>query len=300
MIRAVARRLLLVPPTLLGITLVTFVLVNLAPGDPASLRAGVGRGVTAEVIAENRALAGLERPLLERYVVWIGRSARLDFGISLRDGRPVRDAILDALPHTALLALIATLLAFGAAVPLGVFAARQDRTRTGTALEVGLAIAYGVPSLALALVLLSAGASYGEGWLAPSLCLALPSVVTLSRYQRGSLLAVLRADYIRTARAKGASERAVFFGHALANALLPMVTLLGAEVPALLSGSVLVEQVFGVRGIGMLGYEALLSRDYPMLMALTTLAALCTLCGVLVADAAYGLLDPRLRFAEPT
>lgn len=295
MIRAALGRLLLVPPTLLGITLVTFLLVHLAPGDPASLRAGVGRGVTAEVIAENRALAGLDQPLAKRYGAWLWRSARFDFGVSLRDGRPVREAVLEALPRTALIGLAAALIAFGLAVPLGAFAARRDGTRAGGALEVTLAIAYGVPSLALALALLRLGAPWGEGLLAPATCLAFPSVVTLSRYQRGALLAVLRADYIRTARAKGASERAVLYGHALSNALLPMVTLLGAQVPALLSGSVLIEEVFGVRGLGMLGFEALQARDYPTLMALTTLGAVLTLAGVLIADSAYGLLDPRLR-----
>jgi peptide/nickel transport system permease protein len=296
------RRLALVPPTLLGITLVTFALVHLAPGDPAALRAGVGRGVTEQVIAENRRLAGLDRPLLPRYASWLGRSARLDFGASLVDGRPVRARVGEALPRTALLALAAALLAFGVAVPLGAFAARRDGTRVAAALEAGLAILYGLPSVAMALLLLRAGAPYGgEGMgalLAPAACLALPSSVTLARYQRGALLEVLHADFIRTARAKGASERAVLFGHALRNALLPMVTLLGAQVPALLSGSVVVEQVFGVRGLGLLGYQAVLARDYPTLMALTTLGALFTLGGVLVADAAYGLLDPRLRAEE--
>lgn len=294
-------RLALVPPTLLGITLCTFALVHVAPGDPASLRAGVGRGVTAEVIAANRRLAGLDRPLAERYLVWVGKSARLDFGTSLSDGRSVRERIGEALPETALLALAATLLAFAFAIPLGAFAALHDRTRGAALLDVALAILYGLPSVALALLALRAGAPYGAGrsspvgLLVPAACLALPSVVTLSRYQRGALLAVLHADFIRTARAKGASERVVLFGHALRNALLPIVTLLGAQVPALLSGSVVIEQVFGVRGLGMLGYEALLARDYPTLMGLCTLGALFTLGGVLLADGAYGLLDPRLR-----
>ncbi len=297
-VSAALRRLAAVPPTLLGISLVTFLLVHLAPGDPAALRAGLGHGVTAEVIAENRALAGLDRPLLPRYGAWLGRSARLDFGVSLVDGRPVRARIAEALPATALLALGAALLAFGAAVPLGVFSARRDGTRAASLLEVALAIAYGFPSLALALLLLRAGAPYGGGGvalLAPATCLALPSMVTLSRYQRGALLGVLHADFVRTARAKGASERAVLWVHALRNALIPMVTLLGAQVPALLSGSVIVERVFGVRGLGMLGYEALLARDYPTLMALATLGALFTLGGVLLADGACALVDPRLR-----
>ncbi len=296
--KALGARLAVAAPTLIGITLITFALVHLAPGDPAALRAGTGRGVTAQVIAENRALAGLDRPLGERYLAWLGRSARLDFGTSLSDGRPVRARIGEALPRTALLALAAALMAFALGVPLGCWTALRDGTRAAAAADLALALAYALPSVALALALLRLGAPYGGGaaaLLAPAACLALPSVVTLARYQRGALLEVLRADYLRTARAKGASARAVLYGHALRNALLPMVTLLGAQVPALLSGSVIVESIFGVRGLGTLGYEAVLQRDYPTLMGLTTLGAVATLAGVLVADFAYGLLDPRLR-----
>ncbi len=296
--KALGARLAVAAPTLIGITLITFALVHLAPGDPAALRAGTGRGVTAQVIAENRALAGLDRPLGERYLAWLGRSARLDFGTSLSDGRPVRARIGEALPRTALLALAAALMAFALGVPLGCWTALRDGTRAAAAADLALALAYALPSVALALALLRLGAPYVGGaaaLLAPAACLALPSVVTLARYQRGALLEVLRADYLRTARAKGASARAVLYGHALRNALLPMVTLLGAQVPALLSGSVIVESIFGVRGLGTLGYEAVLQRDYPTLMGLTTLGAVATLAGVLVADFAYGLLDPRLR-----
>jgi peptide/nickel transport system permease protein len=187
-------------------------------------------------------------------------------------------------------------------VPIGAFSALRQGRRAGALVDAALAAAYGFPSLAAALLLLRAGAPWGGGsaaaLLAPSLCLAYPSVVTLARYQRGALLDVLRADFLRTARAKGASERAVLARHALANALLPMVTLVGAEVPALLSGSVVVEQIFGVRGLGLLGYEALLQRDYPTLMGLATLGAALTILGALAADAACALIDPRLRPTE--
>ena len=296
--RRVLGRLALVPPTLLGITLVTFVLVHLAPGDPASLRAGTAAGVTPQVIAENRALAGLDRPLGERYLAWLARSARLDFGASLVDGRSVRARIGEALPRTAALGGLAALLAVAAAIPLGVWSAARRGGRAERLVETLLALGYALPPLSLALVLLRLGAPYGGGSLAPAACLALPSLVVLARHQRGALLVVLGADFVRTARAKGLPERGVL-RHALANALLPIVTLLGAQVPALLSGSVLVEQVFGVRGLGLLGYEALLARDYPMLMGLVTVSALLTLAGVLAADLAYGLLDPRLRSRLP-
>jgi peptide/nickel transport system permease protein len=131
--------------------------------------------------------------------------------------------------------------------------------------------------------------------LAAAACLAIAPLVRLSSQQRGALLSVLRADFIRTARAKGASPRRVLWIHALRNALLPMVTLLAVELPALLSGSILVEQIFGLHGLGVLGIDAVLSRDYPVLLGLSTLAALVTLIGTLAADLLYGLIDPRLR-----
>lgn len=291
-------RLALVPPTLAGIVLVTFLLVHLAPGDPATVRAAQGRGVTPEAIAAYRAEFGLDRPVLARFVAWAARSARLDFGESLTDGRPVRDKLADALPRTAALALLATLLAYLAAVPLGCLLAAADRRPGARLAGAALSLGYALPVAALALLLLAAGAPYGAGpgaVFAAAACLALPALARLSRYQRGALLDVLRADFITTARAAGASERRVLLRHALRNALLPMVTLLGVELPALLGGSVIVEQVFGVRGLGLLGFDAVLQRDYPMLLGLATLGAVLTLAGVLVADAAYGVLDPRLR-----
>lgn len=293
-------RLLLGPPTLLAVTLVTFALVHLAPGDPALVRAGAGRGVTAELVAEDRALAGLDRPLGARYLGWLSRSARLDFGRSLTDGRPVRERVAEALPRTASLSLLAALLAVAVALPLGLWSAAREGRRAARAVELGLAIAYGVPSVAVALGLLRAGAPYGGeggplGLLAPAACLAWPSAIVLARHQRSALLAVRGADFLRTARAKGASPRRALVAHALPNALLPLVTLVGAQLPALLSGSVIVERVFGVRGIGLLAYEAVLARDYPTLMALATLAAALAAAGVLAADAAYQLVDPRLR-----
>jgi peptide/nickel transport system permease protein len=293
-------RLALIPLTLVGITLVTFLLMHLAPGDPAALRAGQGRGVTAETIAQYRQTFGLDRPIGARYLAWLGKSVRLDFGSSLVDGRPVREKMLSALPRTLALALLATFFAYLVAVPLGAFSAARDGRRSTRILAAGLYVIYALPLAAVALIALRAGAPYGGtplAFVAAAACLALAALVRLSRHQRAALLTALRADYVRTARAVGASDGRVLFRHALPNALLPMVTLLAAELPALLSGSVLVEEVFGIRGLGLLGFDAVLGRDYPTLLGLTVLGAVLTLAGVLVADVAYGLLDPRLREA---
>ncbi len=291
--RTLAARLLLLPVTFLGVTLATFALVHLAPGDPASVRAGLG--ATPELIAENRALAGLDKPIAARYVAWLQRSVRLDFGESLVDGRPVRTRILEALPRTAAIAGLALVLAFAVAVPVGAWSAARDGTRGARALEAGLAVAYGFPVVALALLLLRAGAPWGDSLFAPAVCLALPSAIVLSRQQRSAFIAALAADWIRTARAKGAGPGRVIVGHALRAAMLPTVTIAGAEVPVLLSGAVLVERAFGVPGLGELGYDAALARDYPTLMGLATLSAISAAAAVLLSDLAIAWLDPRLR-----
>jgi peptide/nickel transport system permease protein len=294
---AFLRRLALLPPTLVGITLATFVLVHLAPGDPATLRAGTARGVSAESIAALRAEYGLDRPLVPQYLTWAARSARLDFGRSFVDGRPVRERIVEALPVTLALALFATVLAYLVGVPLGCLLAVGDRRPLARAAELGLALAYALPTAAVGMWLLSAGAPYGAhagALVAAAGCLAVSVLVTLARYQHGAVLFALRADYVRTARAKGAGPLGEL-RHALRNALLPTVTLLGAQLPVLLSGAIVVEQVFGVRGLGLTTFDAVLARDYPLLLGLTTLGAVVTLGGVLAADALYLVLDPRLR-----
>jgi peptide/nickel transport system permease protein len=294
----VKQRLALLPLTLVGITLATFLLLHLAPGDPATVRAGSGRGVTPESVAALRAEYGLDRPLAVRYVEWAARSLRFDFGRSFVDGRPVRARIAEALPVTLGLALLAVVLAYLVAVPLGCALALGDGKPLARAGEVALALLYATPTVALAMGLLSVGAPWGgRGPAALSTaagCLALATLVRISRHQRSALLGALRADYLQTARAKGGGPRQIL-RHALANALLPMVTLLGSELGALLSGSILIEQVFGIHGLGLLAFDAVLQRDYPTLLGLTTLGAGLTLFCVLVVDAAYGRLDPRLR-----
>jgi peptide/nickel transport system permease protein len=293
----ILRRLALLPFTLVGITLFTFVLVHLAPGDPATLRAGNSRGVTPESIAALRAEYGLDRPLPIQYADWLGRSLRFDFGRSFVDGRPVAARIAEALPVTLGLALLAVALAYLIAVPLGCLLALGEGRRSLRLLEALMALAYAVPTIAIGLLLLRLGAPFGGrtplALAVAAGCLSLTTVIRVSRHQRSALLSALRADYIQTVRAKGAGPRTVL-EHALRNALLPVVTLLGAELAALLSGSVLVEQLFGIQGLGLLAFDSVLARDYPVLLGLTTLTALLTLVAVLLVDLTYRLVDPRL------
>jgi peptide/nickel transport system permease protein len=295
---ALARRLLTVPATLVGITLVTFALAHALPGDAATLQTGLSRGASPETVAALRRQYGLDRPLPTQYAAWLARSVRLDFGESLVDGEPVRTKIARALPTTLGLALLATALAFLAAVPLGVVLGVHDRRRWTGVVAAALLGLYALPGAAVALWVLRAGAPFGGRTLAafvpPAACLALAELARLSRYQRTALLAALGSDYVITARAKGGGAGVVAL-HALRNSLLPMVTLLGAELPALLSAAVVVEQVFGLPGIGRMALDAVLARDAPLLLGLTTLGAVVTLVAVLTADLAYGLIDPRLR-----
>jgi len=287
-----------VPLVLLGVTLVTFALVHALPGDAALVQAGTARGASPESLAAMRAEYGLDRSWPAQYAAWLGRSARLDFGDSLVDGRPVRAKIAEALPTSLALALLAAALAFGVAVPLGAALGWLDRKAWARATSAALYGIYALPVAAVALLVLRAGAPWGArtlvGMLPAAGALALAETVKLARYQRGALLDALAADYVTTARAKGLGPAGVAV-HALRNALLPTVTLLGSELPALLSAAVVVEQVFGLHGIGMMAFDAVMTRDVPLLLGITTVGALVTLAAVLAADLAYGLVDPRLR-----
>jgi ABC-type dipeptide/oligopeptide/nickel transport system permease component len=290
------RRLLTVPLLLITVTLATFALAHAVPGDAATANADV-RGATPEALAAFRGQYGLDRPLPAQYLSWLWRSARLDFGVSLGDGRSVRAKLGRALPVTLTLALLATGLAFLVAMPLGIGLGMADRSRFSAIVAAGLHVVYALPGAAVALAVLAAGAPYGgsRGALfAGAACLALPEAARLARYQRGAVLVELAADYVLAARARGAGSARVAL-HVTRNALLPMITLFGAELPALLSASVIVEQVFGLPGIGFIACDAVLKRDYPLLLGLATTGALVTLACVLLADLGYELCDPRLR-----
>ncbi|MBI5545809.1 MAG: ABC transporter permease [Deltaproteobacteria bacterium] len=319
-------RLVWLLPTFFGITLLSFALLHLAPGDPLSA-AGAdtlsGAGPSQEAIADFRSTMGLDQPLPARYAKWLGRVLTLDFGLSSYDHRPVADKVLEALPNTLLLSGLALLLSYLLAIPLGVLSAVKRGSWFDRALGLGLFLLYSMPAFWVAVMLLvlfgggrywnlfpmqglhsPGAASLGPlGRLAdlawhlvlPVFCLTYASLAALSRYARASMVEALRQDYVRTARAKGLGEPAVVLRHALRNALLPIVTLLGLSLPHLVGGSVIVEQIFGVPGMGRLGFQALATRDYNTVMAVTTLAALLTMLGGLVSDLACSALDPRIR-----
>ncbi len=323
MLRLVLRRLWQFVPTFLGITFVTFALLKLAPGEPGELFSEGELHASEQSRAEWRQLRRLDEPLGIQYLEWLSHLVRLDFGRSFIDERLVSERIVEALPRTLLVAGGALVLTYALALPLGVWAAVRRGRRVDRLIHGALAALYSLPPFWAALLLLVALAG-GEllsifplrglrspgledaslwtraldlGWhlVLPVFCLAYPQLARTSRLQRSSLLEVLRQDFVRTARAKGLPEHRVVLGHALPNALSPMAAMLSIDLPALLGGSVIIERIFTIPGMGMLTMEAILRRDYPMIMGVTALAALCTMAAILAGDLLQLGLDPRAR-----
>ena len=310
--------------TLVGITLATFVLLRLLPGDPARvLLSGDGRPVPREAYEAMLRDWGWHRPLPVQYLVWASGVVRGDFGASLADGRPVVERVAERLAPTLLLNAVTLVVVFALAIPSGVAMARARGSPLDRASRWLLFLLFALPSfwiagllqltLAVELGVLPMqgmwsvgreGAGIGARALdlarhlaLPVTCLAYGQLAFLARFTRANLLDSLGADFVRTARAKGLPESAVLRRHALRNAWIPLLTLTGLTVPALLGGSVVVESIFAWPGLGRLFYDSVLQRDYPVVMALTLLAAVLTLGGNLVADALYHVADPRAASA---
>lgn len=325
----VLKRLLLVIPTMFGITLVTFLVIQLAPGSPVESMMPADQGirsdqVTAEIVERTKKLYGLDRPVHERYFVWLRRTVTLDFGNSYRDHRPVIEKIAERLPVTLALNVLSIFLVYLVAIPLGAWSAVRQRSPAERAATFVLFLLYSIPSFWMAVVLIYFfGGGYfwdvfpiygvhSRGWeelsfagqaadflwhlVLPVFCLAYAGLASLSRFQKGSLLEVLREDYITAARAKGLSHSRVLFKHALRNSLIPIVTIVASILPAMIGGSVIIETIFSIPGIGRLGFESVLSRDYPVIMAVATISAFLTLAGILLSDIAYAVVDPRIGF----
>jgi len=315
--RFVVRRILQAIPTFLGITLLAFLLMRLAPGDPLTMMVAGATDLSAEDVDALRRAHGLDRPYVEQYVTWLGRAATGDFGQSLLYNRPVGQMIGAALPNTLQLSACAMLVALLVGVPLGAAAARWRDTPIDHLVRVISVAGHAVPPFWLGLLFILTMAvqarlfpvggmlSIGKAeWdvgdrllhlIGPVLALSLGGVANYSRYVRAELLEVLGQDLIRTARAKGLRERAVIWRHAARNALLPMITALGGLLAYLVSGAVVVEQVFAWPGMGRLTYEAARSKDYPIVMGVVVVSSLLLLTSYLLRDVAYAAADPRVR-----
>jgi peptide/nickel transport system permease protein len=318
MIKYLIRRLLQNIPILFGITLISFFIIHLAPGSPIGLT--LNPKASPKIIEQMEKNYDLDKPIVVQYVLWVKKLCTGDLH-SFKDGKPVLEKITERIPATLLLNVVAMVIIFSVAIPLGVFSATRRYSWFDNLTTFGAYLGISIPSFWLAYLLILATVkcfghpilgmrSFGmeeSGVIAfvldhlwhlmlPSLILAVGGIAAISRYMRSSMLEVIQQDYIRTARAKGISEDDVYYRHALRNALLPIVTIFGFLVPSLISGSVIIETVFAWPGIGRLAYQAVLSRDYSLVMTILTLSSALTLIGNMLADVLYGVVDPRIRY----
>jgi peptide/nickel transport system permease protein len=323
------RRLLLIIPTFIGISVLTFALIQLAPGSPIAFKLMGQEGAlnadaaSQEIIEQTRELYGLDKPVPVQYLLWLSRLARFDFGNSYKDQRPVIDKIMEALPVTLQFSVLSILLIYLIAIPIGVFSATHQHSPADYAVTLLLFILYSLPSywVAMLLIMFLGGGEWWNlfpvnglnsisadewpwySWLAdrvwhmvlPLFCFTYAGLAGLSRYMRTGMLDTIRQDYIRTARACGFSEKTVIFKYAMRNSLISIITLLAGLLPMLIGGSIIIEQIFSIPGMGKLSFDAVLSRDYPLIMGTVTMSAFLTLGGLILSDIMYALADPKIQ-----
>jgi peptide/nickel transport system permease protein/oligopeptide transport system permease protein len=299
----VIRRLLLAVPVLLGVVFVVMLTVEMIPGDAVQLM--LGEHATPEAVAKLRDYLGLDKPLLVRYVDYVKRLLTGDLGRSIQQNRPVVDELADAWPATLELTIASLVIAAAVGVAAGIVSAAWPNSFFDAVARIGSLFGLSMPVFWTGLVLIVIFALWlpwlpvgGVGSPAhlvlPAVTLSLPSVAMVSRMTRGSMLEVLREDYVRTARAKGVAERFVVAKHALRNAAIPILTLLGLQAGQLMGGAVLTETVFAWPGLGRLMVKAIFARDYVLLQGAVLLFALAFVVINLAVDLAYGALDPRI------
>ncbi len=297
---------------------VVYSLIGLMPGDPVDLMITADPKITAEDAARLRALYGLDKPIIERYGNWLGAALSGDFGYSRLYARPVMEALAPAMGNTLVLLGLSFALALAIALPAGIAAAYRPYSRTDYAINMAAFAGLSVPPFWLALMLiivfavilgvLPAGGlgTIGAGgiWdnarylVLPVASLAIASIGGHTRYMRAAMIETLRQDYIRTARASGASEARVVFGHALRNALIPVVTIIALDFGALFSGALITETIFAWPGMGRLIFDAIMGNDFNLALVALLLATVLTLIGNFLADVAYVWLDPRVSFRK--
>lgn len=298
----ILRRALQLIPLLLGISLISFLVMHLAPGDPTALF--IDPNVRPEELSRVRANWGLDQPIYIQYFIWLKNALFLDFGRSYTTGQPVMNEIAERLPMTLLLMVPSYLLTLLICIPVGVISAVKkgswfDNTFTFLSFA-GMAI----PTFWLGLMLMLIF-SVKLHWfpavgniILPLITMTIGSLAGLTRYQRAAMLEVLNQDFIRTARAKGLPERVVIFKHALRNALIPIVTILGLSLPDLFGGAFIIETIFAWPGMGRLGVQSIFQRNYPVIMGVVMFSALLIVLGNLLADILYAVVDPRIRYEK--
>ncbi len=305
MFKYIVQRLIAAVPTLFGVATIVFLMLRMLPGDPARVIAGVMAN-EADVEMVRRQL-GLDQPILVQYGSFLGRLLHLDLGQSARTSQPVLSEVLARLPYTFELALVAITIAVVGGVVAGVVAATHHNSRLDYLVSAVSLFGVSMPVYWLGLMLIvvfsitlrwfpAAGADQPISFILPSFTLAGFVVGLITRMTRSSMLEVLRQDYVQTARSKGLNERVVVYGHALRNALLPVITVVGLQFGTLLGGAVLTETVFGWPGMGQLLVDSIFARDYPMVQGITlTFSSLFILVN-LVVDLLYAYVDPRIHY----
>lgn len=328
------KRLLWMIPMMIGISLISFFIMHLAPGDITANESAFNPETTEVSRQRLRELYHLDKPIITQYGLWLNRMVQLDFGHSFKphnrpvlfdktdqDGNTIRGMIAHALPITLLINLLSLGITLLLAIPLGVLAARYYQGWQDRSITLFNFIGFSIPGFWLALLLMYWlgvthdwlpisgltslnyeqlsfwGQVKDKAWhlILPVLIPALTGLASITLFIKNGMLDVLGQDYITTARAKGLPESSVFYKHALRNALLPLITIIGLSIPGLIGGSVISETIFAIDGMGKLFYDAVMSRDYPVVMGVLTIGSALTLMGNLVADLAYGLADPRVR-----
>jgi peptide/nickel transport system permease protein len=312
------RRLLYTFVTLIGISIISWAIITQAPGSPIALT--LDPKVSPKIIEQMEKNYDLDKPVYQQYFLWLKRLFTGNL-YSFKDGRPVMKKIGERIWNTLLLNLVAMLIIFSLAIPLGIFSAKRQYSFLDNLGTFGAYLGISIPGFWLAYLLIlgtvklfgypvlgmrsfvtedftTAEIVLDRLWhlMLPSIILAIGGIAVLSRYTRSSMLEVIRQDYIRTAKSKGLPGETVYYKHALRNALLPIITLFGFLIPGLIGGSIIMETVFAWPGIGRLAYQAVLARDYPVVMTINTITAVLVLIGNFVADILYGISDPRIRY----
>ncbi|MEM7134003.1 MAG: ABC transporter permease [Chloroflexota bacterium] len=322
--RYILRRLLQALPVLLGITIITFTFTELAPGDAVSsmLLSQQESGLTGDLDVETlRAKYGLDQPPPVRYLQWMGGLAQGNLGVRIRSRVPVSEEIGRRLPATLQLMLSALLISVVLGIPFGILSALRQYSRLDYFLTTFVFIGISVPGFFAAIAVIyifavklgwfptSGYSTPGEDFgfwgslfdklhhlALPALVLGIESTAAVMRYTRSSMLEVIRLDYIVTARSKGLAQRTVIIRHALRNALLPVITILGLRLPSLFGGAIIIENIFNWPGMGILYLDSVTTRDYPLIMGMVLISALLIVASNLITDLTYAIIDPRIRY----
>jgi len=309
MLKYTIRRLLLLIPTMFFVAVIVFFLAHAAPGSPFDAKSVGDKQLPTATIERLERLYGVNRPVGEQFVLYLGNVARFDFGTSFRSGRQVSEIIGEEFPVSAQLGIQALLLALALALPLGVVSALRQNTAVDYGSLFFATVGTTIPSFVIAIfaiyffgvtfhLLPFVGWSTPLHWVLPTVILSLGPMAFLTRITRASMLEAIRQDYVRTARAKGLREQVVIVTHVMKNALIPIATIVGPATAGLITGSIIIEGIFSVPGMGREFLRSILGRDYPLIMGVFLLYAFLISVANLSVDLVYGLLDPRIKVAK--